>query len=643
MSAAAQTVAAGDCRVELVGGELLIANGQFERRWQLAAEQIIPTAFRLRPAGAEWIIAPPPSPPPAPAKLTGHGGQHGPTETASLLVEWGHHRFQVFSRATGVLMARTDKVTSSAAAAIQSTGIELDPSPTVARPAAAALETFTLARQHVRLIQVTLRDQTDIHNELVAESEWLLHPAEADLRLTGNLFILEDTLCGDGLIFLKLTALPHARPVQSGTDFRVCGGRDVTLLGGGPWVTLAYAGGRAGRTMALQTFQRQLRPYEPARDGLFLSNTWGDRSKDARLTEEFLLTEVAAGARLGVDVVQIDDGWQRGRSVNSVRAGGVWQGYWAADEHFWEPDPERFPNGLRPVIEAARRHKLRFGLWFGPDSSADFANWKRDAAKVLQLHRELGVDYFKIDGVKAPTELSEQNLRRFFDQVLTETAGRVVFDLDVTAEIRPGYFGLPHVGPIFVENRYTDWHRYWPHQTLRNFWRLAHYIDPLRLRMEWLNHERCREKYADDPLAPARYRPAYLFATTMFANPLGWFEVANLPAGYFTDAAPLIRLWKKHRAAIFAGQILPIGESPDGTAWTGFVSVAPDRRRGHVLLFRETNDRPQAVLAAPLFAAGAFRVTRLAGIGRLRLRDQELIGEIPQPREFLFAEVTACG
>ena len=53
--------------------------------------------------------------------------------------------------------------------------------------------------------------------------------------------------------------------------------------------------------------------------------------------------------------------------------------------------------------------------------------------------------------------------------MLQESGGRVVFDLDVTAEIRPGYFGVPDVGPIFIENRYTDFHRYWPHQgTLRN-------------------------------------------------------------------------------------------------------------------------------------------------------------------------------
>ena len=45
----------------------------------------------------------------------------------------------------------------------------------------------------------------------------------------------------------------------------------------------------------------------------------GDRSRDARINEAFLLKEIDAGAALGVDVVQIDDGWQKGRTANSAR------------------------------------------------------------------------------------------------------------------------------------------------------------------------------------------------------------------------------------------------------------------------------------------------------------------------------------
>ena len=239
---------------------------------------------------------------------------------------------------------------------------------------------------------------------------------------------------------------------------------------------------------------------------MFLSNTWGDRSRDARIQDAFLRQEVEAAARLGVDVVQIDDGWQQGRTSNSAQKGGVWNGFWASDPGFWNVNRQRFPAGLSPVIDLARRKGMGFGLWFSPDSSNEFSNWERDAERLLELHRTAGVNYFKIDGVKAITELGEERLQMLFNRVLSKSGGRVVIDLDVTAETRPGYFGAMSVGPIFVENRYTDFHSYWPHQTLRNLWELAQYVDPLRLRMEFLNNTRNTNLYADDRLLPPPIR-----------------------------------------------------------------------------------------------------------------------------------------
>jgi alpha-galactosidase len=284
---------------------------------------------------------------------------------------------------------------------------------------------------------------------------------------------------------------------------------------------------------------------------------------------------------------------------------------------------------------------MRFGLWFGPDSSNDFSNWEKDAAKILDLHRTTGIDYVKIDGVKAVSKTGEVNLRRFFDRVMNDSDGKVTFDLDVTAEVRPGYFGMMNVGPLFVENRYTDWHRYWPHQTLRNLWKLAQYVDPVRLRMEFLNQTRNPNQYADDPLAPSAYSPAYLFATTMFSNPLGWFETSNLPANYFAEVAPLVKRWKQERTKLFAGTTVPVGEAPDGVAWTGFVSVAADRRSGYALVFREASTEAEWRMDFPLLAKGTYTVTPLGGDGSAVLNGGMMSVKIPQARQFLWVRVEA--
>lgn len=133
--------------------------------------------------------------------------------------------------------------------------------------------------------------------------------------------------------------------------------------------------------------------------------------------------------------------------------------------------------------------------------------------------------------------------------------------------------------------------------------------------MEFLNQTRQTEKYPADPLAPARYEPAALFATVFFSNPLGWFETSNLPENYFSQVAPVVRCWKSVREELFTGTIIPLGQTSDGIAWTGFASVADDGRSALVLVFRELNPKPTACLTVPGFTRPTASCTRLAGQG----------------------------
>lgn len=445
---------------------------------------------------------------------------------------------------------------------------------------------------HLRLVSYELLDRTDEHDELVHETEWLAGNCERTTTLRTSVLAFEDAVTGDGAVCLRLAPLPHARADPEADDFAVdFRGRKLTALATGyPCVTLPYAGGRVGRIKALQDYQRTVRPYVPGRDGLFLCNTWGDRNRDTRINEPFLLDEIRAAAELGVEVLQVDDGWQSGKSMNSAFAdgAGAWNGYWAVSPDFWRPDPKRFPHGLSFVTGRAAESGVRFGLWFGPDSSNEAANWERDADWLLKLHRECGVDYFKLDSLKTTSRLSLDRQRRLFEKLLRESDGKVVVDMDVTAERRPGYFGMMASGPLFVENRYTDWKTYWPHLTLRALWSLAQVIDPIRLRMEVLNPLRNAGLYGDDPLAPAAYPPETLFAIVMPASPLGWFEAQGLKPETVAAWKPLVAAWKRERDAMAACNVIPVGTRPDGVSWTGFAFV-PRREGapGYGLFFRE--------------------------------------------------------
>ncbi len=500
---------------------------------------------------------------------------------------------------------------------------------------------YPFAAGHFRLMQFALRDKTDERAELYQENEWLLHPSE-EVQLQGNAFALENTLDGKGTVFLKFAPLPDTRSNSSEFDVSASkqGALELQTGDGYAWKTATYKDGKWGRIAAFHGLQRQIRPYNAAQDGLFLTNTWGDRHRDAHLNPQFMAAEIAAGARLGADIVQIDDGWQQGTTANSSQAhgAGAWNGFWASDPNFWSVNATRFPDGLKPLADQVRAQKMNLGLWFAPDSSDEAANWERDADALLALHRDLGANFFKVDALKISSAQSEANFARLFDKVHSQSNGQVSFDFDVTAEKRFGYFGHIASGRIFLQNRYTDRRSYWPHLTLRAVWQLAHVIDPVRLRVEWLNNARNQDKYAGDPLAPALYRPDALFATTMICSPLGWFETQNLPDSYFAEAAPLIGTWKTQREAMQNGTVLPVGAAPDGNAWTGFVAVNAARDGGYALLFRELNDDADFSLQLPMVGSLNGPTEKLGGDGEASLKNGVLSVRVPDKLRFIWVK-----
>ena len=653
------------CYAEWSDSTLKLGNTLVERQWRIEPEGLLrPTSFYDKVSQTDWLRAPSRQPSPFPAaapsdearsmEFTAHKEKLSPVEADSLILyatavgedQSFHYRFQIFPETGGISMtfsSNEPEVASTADSESPSKspdGLENTPQESSRQSQfEPALEDLLLAPAHLRYVQVEFKDQTDHHDELVFEREWLTRLDTFDVRC--NLFHIEDTLTQNGLVFLKLAPLPHARSLPSSWDVKVRSrGRRVTFAGHGyPWTIIPYQDGRAGRILALQRYQRSLREYEPNRDGMLLSNTWGDRSRDARVSEDFLMKEIEAGARFGVDVIQVDDGWQKGKSGNSAFGKGAWEEFRSVDPDFWEPHPERFPNGLKPLVEAAAEKGMKFGLWFGPSAEESMKFWEADADLLIDAYRNDGIKYVKVDAIRTDTRLAEQNLEKMYQKVLDASDGELVFDPDATAGIRPTYFGSPQAGPIFVENRYTDWGNYWPHRTLRNLWSLAAYIDPLRMRMEFLNNTRNTEKYGDDPLAPARYTPDTLFATVMFSSPLAWFEVSSLPESYFEQAAPLIHTWKKEREAIFSGAIIPIGERPDGRVWTGFASVAKNRQSAIILVFRELNDDRDWATPIPLFAAQEADVTILAGQGAAHYQDGKLHVTVDDKLKYLFLKV----
>ena len=649
-----------DCKAEWSDQTLTVGNSLFTRSYRCVDSDLVTTSFVH--AGEEWIDG---------SRVRKASGMLEASsevcrrskvgvEGLKVLVRTGEKRrtLWIFPDVAGVLMEDPSVVEASKweerARMYDNTYRKLD-------FFLKGADVLPLRPLHMRATEYCLQDMTDIRNELLEENSWLLMTREVPLIRSAPSVAVEDTFTGRGIACLRLAPLPHDRP-DDVPDFSFGASRVwnqpnkvflASIVNGYPVAELAYVGGEAGRIRALHALQRALRPYQAGRDGIFLSNTWGDGNRDARITAAFMMAEVKAGGELGVDVIQIDDGWQSGKSHNSAlikdRSQGVWGNFRKGNPDFWKLDPKKFPEGLGPIVAAAKARGMGFGLWFGPDKTDDYAGWELDADILSGFYREFDIRYFKIDGIGMGSTKGLANIRRFFDRLLEVSDGAMTFDLDVTGAVkRPSYFGLPDIGPLFVENRYAAGEgggrggNYWPHFTLRNIWSLSRVVDPLRLRVEVCNPLKGVSCYGDDPLAPKNWRGDTLFASVMTGSPLGWFEISELSPKTVAEMKPLVARWKQERAAVHGGETIPVGERPDGLVWTGFATRAPKGSAGYVLLFRELNVSESYELDyTSLFGETGFTKSEvIGGRGTAELTGGRVRVKVPAKLDFVWVKLS---
>lgn len=82
-------------------------------------------------------------------------------------------------------------------------------------------------------------------------------------------------------------------------------------------------------------------------------NSWEAVGFDFDLTRLKGLADDASA--LGVERFVLDDGWFKGRRDDTTSLGD------------WSPDPQRFPDGLEPLIEHIKSRDMDFGLWVEPE------------------------------------------------------------------------------------------------------------------------------------------------------------------------------------------------------------------------------------------------------------------------------------
>ena len=429
---------------------------------------------------------------------------------------------------------------------------------------------------HWKIRSVSLFAFSDDTDTLIKENETLLFANGVKNPIVGNIFFLDDITSGESLFICS------EAPDFVTTTLKITK-KVVSLENEGNAIAIGF-----GKTCEIESLCRKyLKGAMINKLPRTMSNTWGDRNGYSRICRDFVLKEIEAAKDIGVDIVQIDDGWQTGNTYDPAIKNEKGRRLFRGD--FWEYGKEKFPNGMEEITKAARDAGLKLGIWFAPDSDDNYALIDRDIAVLKKAYDEWGVRFFKLDMYWIDTNENKVQFLKLLNAVYS-FGSDVAVQLDVTRDKRINYLCGKEYGSIFVENRYTMSTNAYPYRVLRSLWGFAKYLPTTRFQFELVNPELGKECYADtDPFAPSLYGMDYLFASVMLTNPLFWMELQFLPEKRREELAPIMKVWRGIREDLAVADVSPIGQRPDGRSFTGFKIKGKDR--SYLLAFREVNDK----------------------------------------------------
>jgi alpha-galactosidase len=122
-----------------------------------------------------------------------------------------------------------------------------------------------------------------------------------------------------------------------------------------------------------------LQHYVPQIDGNpvlppLSQNTWSLHNEGSETTEQNQLAYIAKMPELGLEAYWLDAGWHEDCNPGYQTGLGSWL-----------PRKEHFPNGLRPVADAAHTAGLKFILWFAPEHVApDTVIWREHPEWLIE-------------------------------------------------------------------------------------------------------------------------------------------------------------------------------------------------------------------------------------------------------------------
>lgn len=340
-----------------------------------------------------------------------------------------------------------------------------------------------------------------------------------------------------------------------------------------------------GRELAIKSFERLRYPVNPETDIYIIANTWGsDRGIEAS-NENNVLKEMSVQKYLGIDVQQIDDGYQKPAKDNK---NGKING--------WYPHPDRYPEGFKNVRAKAEEYGLKLGLWFAamPVSLQEMKD-NYDAA---------GFSYYKLDFANIR---NHNHIEQMIDKIrayelYTNYKSKVNWDVTENAP-RFGYFWAKEYGCVFLENRKPKFPEnvvYVPYLVLRDLWHLSKYCNLNKFQGSVQNKDMVDKTRSD----AYKYSHAYTAAIPLMSTPLFFQETQFYSKQALEEIKPVILAYKQERDKIYNCLVYPVGNEPDNASWTGFQAHDAFSNSGYLNIFREIENKESVFKIKMRFIAG---------------------------------------
>ena len=341
---------------------------------------------------------------------------------------------------------------------------------------------------------------------------------------------------------------------------------------------VSYQGGDEERQLALKQFDRVRYPIDPNRDIYIMANNWGSGGKkDESLyasREENILAEIQSQKGLGIDLQQVDDGWQ-----------GLQYKNWdyvskATSKEYGEYDV--YPEGWKNIKASAEENNLRLGLW---------AAWGIPREDLLKHYKSGGFTSYKLDFARLNTYKKFHEFVNKVRSFILSTNHKVRVNWDVTENApRIGYYFGREYGNIYLENRKPMSPVnvvYHPYLVLRDAWQVSKYTNLNKFQVSIQNIDRVNKEVSDAYL----HNHPYSVAIALMGSPI-FFQETH----YYSDEArdqikPVLATYKQHRDEMYKGYVFPIGEKPNNANWAGFQNYNPETNFGYFTLFREINNK----------------------------------------------------